>query len=73
LDADPGIGADAGDAELSGGLGELVAEPLIVLGQLLVAAAACSRLNPGVEGGYQPGLPPVVRRRGWGPGGTLTA
>jgi hypothetical protein len=67
-----GIGADAGGAVLSEGLGELAAQPLIVLGQFPVAAA-CSRLNPGVEAGYQPGLPPVGRRRGRGPGGTLTA
>ena len=55
-----------------GGLGELVAQPLIVLGRFL-AASAGSRLNPRVEAGYQPGLPPVGRRRGRGPGGTLTA
>ena len=32
-----------------------------------------AQLNPGVESGYQPGLPPVGRRRGRGPGGTLRA
>jgi hypothetical protein len=36
----PGIGADAGGAELAERLGELVAQPLIVLGQFPVAGGA---------------------------------
>jgi hypothetical protein len=32
-----------------------------------------ARVNPGVEAGYQPGVPPVGRRCGWVPGGTVTA
>ena len=42
------------------GLGELAARPLIVLASALQAAAGSQEgLNPGVESGCQPGLPPV--------------
>jgi hypothetical protein len=39
-----GIGAEAGGAELSESLGELVAQPLIVLGQFPVAGGVVRRL-----------------------------
>ena len=42
-----GIGVDAGGAVLSGGLGGLVAQPLVVLGQFPVAGG----------GGLQPAQP----------------
>jgi len=40
---------------------------------LRAAADPQERLNPGVEAGYQPRLPPVGRRRARGSGGTLKA
>ena len=45
---------DPGGAELCEGLGELVAPPLIVLGQFPVAATACSQLNPGLRLAIKP-------------------
>src|SRR5271154_4096569 len=42
------VGADAGGAELSEGLGELVAQPLIVLGQFPVAGGG--GLQPAEQG-----------------------
>ena len=58
----PGIGADAGGAELSEGLGELVAQPLVVLGQFPVAGGG--GLQPAQQGGVAAAVAGRHRRPG---------